>query len=97
MTDRQIMNRAMKREALRLEVAKLNAQIDALEVEIKEALGEQEHWDKDGWRISWAWKKGAERFNKTEFGKVHPDLLQEFTIAGKPTRAFHIDAPKVTA
>lgn len=97
MTDKQIKNRAMKREALRLEVAKLNAQIEALELEIKDALGETEHWDKDGWKISFAWRKGAERFNKTAFGKVHPDLLKEFTTVGNPTRPFHIEPPKVIA
>lgn len=97
MTDRQIMNRAMKREALLQEVAKLNAQIDALELEIKGALGEKEHWDKDGWKISFAWRKGAERFNKAAFGKAHPDLLKEYTVFGNPTRPFHIAPPKITA
>lgn len=98
MTDRQYRNRIQKINALNAEVARLKAQVTALQDEIKVAMGDTEQYTtEDGYNIFWAWKKGKTHFDDKAFGKEYPDLFQKFTVTDDRTRAFRITKPKVTA
>ncbi len=95
MTDRQYQNRIDKITALKAEVARLNAQVDALQDEIKTAMGdEQQVTTKSGFNIFWKWKKGTETCDTKRLKKERPDIYAEYLKVGNPTRAFSITKPK---
>lgn len=94
MTNKQYRNRVAKIEALEEQVKALNAQIDKVKDEIKQALGDEEVKDLGDRHIFWQWKKGRETFETARFKKEHPELAPEYLKVGKATRAFSITAPK---
>lgn len=99
MTDRQLQNRINKINTLKAEVAKLNAQVNTLQDEIKGAMGdEQQVTTKAGFNIFWRWKKAAEKFDTDRFKEAEPDLYKKYLTTGKATREFRITKPgKATA
>ena len=95
MTDRQYTNRILKIAELKAEVKRLNAQVDALQDEIKTAMGDTELiTTKAGFNIFWKWKKGSETFDTARFKKAEPDLYKQYLKAGKETRSFLITKPE---
>lgn len=99
MTDRQYQNRINKINALKAEVAKLNAEVNALQDEIKDAMGDAERvTTKAGFNIFWKWKKPSMKFDTTRFEKENPAMYKDYLKEVKGSREFRITKPeKVTA
>lgn len=99
MTDRMYRNRIAKINALKAQAAALTKQANALQDEIKAAMGDTEKYTtEDGYNIFWKWKKGAEKFDTDRFEKEQPELYKDYLKTGKATREFRITKPeKATA
>lgn len=94
MTNKQYRNRVAKIEALQEQVDALNAEIDKVKNEIKNALGDEQEKDLGDRHIFWQWRKGRETFETARFKKDYPELAPEYLKVGKDTRAFQITKPK---
>lgn len=99
LTDLQYRNRIAKINALKAQAAELTKQVNALQDELKAAMGDAEKYTtEDGWNVFWRWKKGADKFDTARFQEEHPELVPKYMTTGKATREFRITRPgKATA
>lgn len=62
---------------------------------IEAALGDQVDGTIDGRPVvRWHHTAAPRRFDKKALGKDHPDLVEKYTVVGKPGRRFEIVKPK---
>lgn len=77
LTDRQVNNRLEKLEALKAQMAELEAKQKALEAQIKEALGGKESRD-TGKYIVTNKKEVRHLFDRKRFDADHPGVYEEY-------------------
>lgn len=84
-----ILSACNQLKVVKAELAKLEATKEELESKIKMGFGDAEAISYGGQTLAtWKTSKDSAKFDSKAFGKVHPDLAQEFTKIVPGTRRF---------
>ena len=84
-----ILSACNQLKVVKAELAKLEATKEELESKIKMGFGDAEAISYGGQTLAtWKTSKDSAKFDSKAFGKVHPDLAQEFTKIVPGTRLF---------
>lgn len=86
--DRRVFGKALALQQLATEIADLESQADECRAAIMQALGERGDTLTHSGQVIATWKlaKAPQRFDAKAFRAAHPDLADQFTKAGEPSR-----------
>lgn len=78
LSDRQIDNRIARIEELKAQEKALKEAREAIEAEVQEAMGDEEHIQTEKYKVNWA-KVTSNRFDTKSFKADHKRLYAKYT------------------
>ena len=83
------------RAQLKQQIKELQAQADAIDNQLKDALKDAERAESEHFRVSWVNTHPKPRFNAEAYKNANPSEYEKYLEDGKPTRMFRITEKKL--
>ena len=83
------------RAQLKQQIKELQAQADAIDNQLKDALKDAERAESEHFRVSWVNTHPKPRFNAEAYKNANPGEYEKYLEDGKPTRMFRITEKKL--